>query len=196
MEPESLFLHTLADLRRLIGIGDEYSGLQASRILRHLFLDGNPLIDQANRTTRLAIKYTIGSWIEQKIIDALSPYPIIFISHLHTIYPPDIAVFPSWPFKPKSITRDQLLKTPIVYAVGKLITIRQMIQHAAHVLGGVHSGKATNEDEAALDKVYDALRTNPQPASLLHLFPLCRVVLDGLGPLEIELQNIIRSGGN
>jgi len=59
MDVDTLFLETLADLRRRSNPGPEYEVQQLAALLRKLLLDGQPLIDAVNRTRRLRIRFRV-----------------------------------------------------------------------------------------------------------------------------------------
>ena len=64
MDVDSLFLETVADLRRRSNPAPEYPApeyelQQLAALLRKLLLDGQPLIDAVNRTRRLPIRFLV-----------------------------------------------------------------------------------------------------------------------------------------
>jgi hypothetical protein len=59
MKTDELFLRTLDDLENCISSTDDYEVLRASALIRKLFLDGNRLVDQANRPIKLKFEFEI-----------------------------------------------------------------------------------------------------------------------------------------
>ena len=60
MDDRKLFLATIDDLGRLLGVGDDYAMLRASAMLRQLLLDGRlSLVHKVNARHRLRIRYPV-----------------------------------------------------------------------------------------------------------------------------------------
>lgn len=71
-ETERLFLHTIEDVESRIKATDPYDVLGLSTLIRKLFLDDNPLVDQVNRVYRQKIRFII--------TDPNSPYTQMVLS--------------------------------------------------------------------------------------------------------------------
>jgi hypothetical protein len=54
-----LFLRTLADIKSRISESDPYEILLIAGLLRKLFLDDHPLVDQVNRTHKLRFEFEV-----------------------------------------------------------------------------------------------------------------------------------------
>ena len=59
MDPNTLFLKTLEDIEFRLAQSDPYEILLIAGLLRKLFLDEHPLVDQVNRTHRAKIKFEV-----------------------------------------------------------------------------------------------------------------------------------------
>jgi hypothetical protein len=57
LDARDLFLRKLADLESILRNPDQYDYLRAAAILRSFLLDGNRLIDSANQSYKLRIRY-------------------------------------------------------------------------------------------------------------------------------------------
>jgi hypothetical protein len=77
MNPDLLFLHSLADLAARIASADEYEVLRAAGILRQLLLDDQPLVHIVNRGPRLKLVFRMNGLSHYERV-ALEDKPTIF----------------------------------------------------------------------------------------------------------------------
>jgi cobalamin biosynthesis protein CobT len=59
VDVDQLFIHTLRDLERRTAATNEYEVLLSAALLRKLLLDQERLMDQANRSYRLDLRFRI-----------------------------------------------------------------------------------------------------------------------------------------
>jgi hypothetical protein len=57
---KKLFLQTLIDLEQRIVATDPYDILGASALIRKMFLDDHPLVDQVNREYKIKVTFEVG----------------------------------------------------------------------------------------------------------------------------------------
>jgi len=167
MTRDQLFLDTLRDLREKHRSNQPYDLLRGSGLLRQLLLDGHSLVDQVNRAHRLKIEFnTIDFTLKP-------PVPIERI-RLHWTNLDASAT-------PRAMTirvdRAKLLSAPVLVFKGREFTVHDLIQTAANVWGGVHSGSAKSDQQRELTEMQVTL-----PAS-----QVVAVMKQALAELRIEV---------
>ncbi|MBN4079653.1 hypothetical protein JYT60_00285 [bacterium AH-315-C08] len=173
MDRDQLFLLTLNDLEERAASQNAYQILGISALFRKLYLDGFPLVDQANKTRGLKIKYTIN----ERTPD-LDEHTIFW--SIQDGFDPNTSAFP----KPIEVSRDQFLQANILAVKGKIYTVRDLILIAANVMGGVHPGKAKNIEEETLSQLGNNLSVGGLDPVLRSFLSINRVVQHGLSPLK------------
>lgn len=187
METEELFLRTLDDLHEAINATDEFDVLRASLYIRQLFMDGGKsLFPKVNRKLRL-------KKISFEIVDLQPP-------NIPGLPEPSIWVAPDGidPRRaPQRLPRvvknqDTLFKTVVATVDGNRLTVWNVVDFVAHVLGGVHSGEPVTQPEQALQKLHDfRLFSNLNP--LLILFKsMGRIILEGMRETKYLVLNLVR----
>jgi len=94
---------------------------------------------------------------------------------------------------PKELTRDELLKVPMMRIGAQNITVLDLIKYAANVKGGVHRGKrdrGKRKKDAQRDLALANIdtRTVGLEMSTHSLRAVARIVLRGLTPLVEEIR--------
>jgi hypothetical protein len=183
MEPDSLFIETLADLDgRLKPAIEPYRILMSAALLRKLLLDSPSLTDQVNRTWRLKIRYTTNvSDPVWKIVGGPAP---VFWS-IQDGLDPATALTAA---QPADLTRDQFLARPVMVANGVEFTVRDVIAQVAHISGAVHSGSPKNPKEALLAAVSADIQVGGYDPSVRTLQAIGRIVTRGLTPLRDAIE--------
>jgi hypothetical protein len=188
MQVEELFLRTVEDLRDRVQEGDEYALIRATALLRQLILDGANLVDQVNRAHKLKIRYTVcGKKFSEHI---LARKPALF-SSLGGIH-----VSGLFAHQREECTREQFLKTIVLSVGGHTFTIQDLIDHAAHVAGGVHAGSARNDRERVLSEFRGLIIREPTQQltpQIVELRGISLIVLDAIEPLR---QKVIAAAGS
>jgi hypothetical protein len=182
MDVDTLFLETLADLRRRSNLGPEYEVQQLAALLRKLLLDGQPLIDAVNRTRRLPIRFRVHDG---------SPYQDLVLSSGPTFYTLQDA------FDPESVLvanariaevdRDGLLVRGIVLLDGVWYLVADTVTYVAHVEGAVHRGQPRDNKQRALAATSIRIGGYDSPV-VRSLLALARVVARGLEPLKARIR--------
>ncbi len=178
-QQEQLYLKTISDLENRINDQDPYEILGSSALIRKLFLDDHPLVDQVNRDYKL--KFLFNVCLPTPLPPGL-PKPDVY--SIQDGLDPDT----SRPGKHVSqLTRDQFFKVIVLMINGKEYTIRDVILFEANIMGGVHAGMPKSEKEKILKTLNDQLSIGGYASSLRQLQAIGRVVLKALTPLT---QNI------
>jgi hypothetical protein len=184
MDADRFFLETLRDLQKRVDSAQpEYNVLMAAGLLRKLLLDEQRVTDRVNRgeTRRLKIKYRIND--RQPIWQvAGGPRPTMW--SMEDGFDPDTATRA----QPLAVTRDQLLARVVMLHKGYEVTVKDLIDHAAHVGGAIHLGEPRTEREKALSDLAAQINIGGYAAATRALQALGRVVLKGLAPLKARVE--------
>lgn len=183
MDVETLFLRTVADLEARAEMRDPYEVLRASLLIRQLFLDGGAsLFDRVNRGLRLprpsfrVHPATKPPWADFYIVaDGIDPE--------HSPNAPGIV----------EVDRDAFFGLAVAFVKGNTITVRDVVTYAAHVLGGVHVGRADDSKKAALVEVSSRLQLVGTDPALQIVRPIGRICVRTLRPYRDALA--ARQGG-
>jgi hypothetical protein len=179
-QAEDLFLNTLRDLESRIGAQDPYEILGASALIRKLFLDDYPLVDQVNREYGLKISFEV---TESLGLPPGLPTPTFFT--VQDGIDPDTAP----PFKKRTqVTRDQFFKTVLTIVDDRQYTLREIVLFEANVMGGVHAGSAKEDKEQALQQINNTISVGGYRSSLRQLKGIGRVILKALAPLKSKVE--------
>ncbi len=147
-ETKRLFLRTLEDIETKIKSHDPYEVLGLSALIRKLFLDDNPLIDQVNRTYRQKIRFVI--------TDPNSPHTQVVLSMNPAFYSVQdgLDLETSLPNEARvEVNRDVFFSTMVLIIEGKPYSVREIILFEANVMGGIHAGAPKTDKEKALSEI-------------------------------------------
>lgn len=156
--------------------------LSAAAILRRLLLDERRLVDRVNRDRRLKLTYRIN--VRPPIWQVTGdPSPITW-SREDGLDPETAHGVP----QPQDVTLDRLLATLVVVHNGYEVSVKELIQHAAHVKGGVHLGEPKSDKDRALSELASSLSIGGYSAGTGPMKAIGRVVLKGLQPLRALIE--------
>lgn len=178
-EEEILFLETYKDIEKRVNEKNPYEILQISALVRKLFFDDFPLVDQVNR-----------SYKEKLVFEITKTQPYYPGSPAPTYFSAQDGLDPATARPGKQILqvkRDEFFRTPILLVNGKECSIRETILFEANIMGGVHAGLARTDNEKAL-KQLDNLSVGGYRTSLRQLKAIARVILKALKPLKERIQ--------
>lgn len=177
MDVDRLFVYTLRDLQRRTGATDEYEVLMSAALLRKLLLDKERLMDQANRSHRLDLRFRICG---------VSPLEQLMYKESPTFWAIEDALDPELPLArtPFDATRDEFLKRRVMRFDGNWITVRDVITQLANVEGAVHSGKAKDERQRALQAASRFYSRAGLPGVVNHVRLIGCITVRGLTPLH------------
>ncbi len=175
MDVTILFMKTLEDIEARLNQNDPYDILLIAGLLRKLFLDDNPLVDQINRAHRIKLQFEVtASFNKPEDGDKNSVWS------MQDGLDPETAA----PGKKRlSLSRDQFLQAVVAMVHGTSYSVRDVVQYEANVAGAVHAGSAKTEKEKALQALGQLSLGGYQPA-LRQLLAIARVTLKALAPLR------------
>lgn len=152
-------------------------------LLRKVIIDGQrSLLSQVNQSYRLTIRFVAN---ELLIFPPVSE--IAFLS-LEDSTDPASCTHP--PLKrPVTLTLDKLLKHTVMICNGHMITVHNLIDHVAHVQGGVHAGNANSSIDCAIEELTNSLFVGNLPAGMNTLRGVASTSLRGLDPLRQQIIN-------
>lgn len=176
MNTNELFIGTLKDLNTKIESNDPYEILMAGALLRKLLVDDNPVVDQINRQFKLKINFIVNDRQLPAVTHGLSFWS------LQDGFDPDTSV--PHLSKPLTVNKDNMLKRPVLFINGTIITVLDLIKFLSHVQGAVHSGNPKEIKEKTLKKVEKTFTVGGMPAGIRTVCAISRVVLKGLEPLR------------
>jgi hypothetical protein len=180
-QQDNLFLKTLEDLEKRINQQDPYDILGASALIRKLFLDDHPLVDQINRNRKLKLNFEV--CLPTELPQGI-PKPQMFT--IQDGLDPNT----SRPDKKISVlNRDQFFKISVLTINGKEYTIKDVVLFEANIMGAVHAGTPKNEKENVLKALNDNLSVGGYSTSLRQLKAIGRVILKTLSPLRSKIVN-------
>jgi hypothetical protein len=171
----ALYINTIEDLRRKASVGDDYSMLRASAMLRQLFLDGTPLVHQLNQQYKVKLRFPVCGRAHRDIV--LEDAPIVYsaLGGIHSSGSMGRSV--------EQLTLDQFLATPVLKLGPQVLSLKDLIRISANVLGGVHSGDPQTPEDNALAEFGKAVSVWGLAIEAAQLKPIILVALDGLQPL-------------
>jgi hypothetical protein len=182
IDKRQLLLLTIQDLNQKLASNNAYDLLRSSGLLRQLLLDPDRLAIKVNQKYKIKLEFEITSF---------SPPPpdssLLFWS-IHDGLDPKTSRPGSPPIR---ANLERFLGTVVVRASGTDYTIRQLVIYVAHVMGGVHAGSPT-ADQEALSRI-GTLYVGGLPAGLGLMRAILKVVLKGLEPLVEAIKKDLGS---
>lgn len=181
-EVENLFVNTIKDIENRLSNSDPYEILLISGLIRKLFFDDYPLVDQVNRIYRFKLQFEI-------TVPQTDIYndPYLDFCSVQDGLDPDTAP----PFKNKiTVTRDQFFHTTVTVINKKHFSVMDIILFEANVCGGIHAGSPKSEKEKALNQINKSISIGGYESTLRQLLAIARVILKSLNPLH---QKIVSS---
>lgn len=179
MHPTSIFTQTLDDISNVIETPDNYGVLRSSALLRQLLVDRNRLVDVINRGVKVKILFRISDGWDTPYTKLVLEDDPVFFAVLDGLSP-NAALLKGAPIK--ELSRDEFLSHRVVLTNGRYITVRDIIDHCANVMGGVHLGAPKQGSQKSLSNLQN-ITVGGAPLSIRQLLPILRVVHDALQPL-------------
>lgn len=176
LDTETLFLRTLADIENRLGESDPYEILLIAGLVRKLFLDDFPLVDQVNRSHREKLTFEVTVPVNMPVGESLPTFWTV-----QDGLDPDTAP----PFKKRhSCTRNQFFQTVVTVINSHTYTVRDVVLFEANVVGAVHAGAPKTIKDEALKQVDGSISVGGYGSALRQLLAIARVVLKALAPLR------------
>lgn len=180
IESEALFLRTLDDIERRLNQQDPYEILFIAALVRKLFLDDFPLVDQVNRNHRLKITFETTLPFELP-----TDFPAPTFWTVQDGLDPDTA----HPGKRRYVaSRDQFFQTVVTIVNDHQYSVREIVLFESNVMGAVHAGSPKTDKEHALKQVDSTIAVGGYASSLRQLQAIARVVLKSLSPLRAAVS--------
>ena len=179
-EKEILFLETYKDIEERLNEEKPYEILHISALVRKLFFDGFPLVDQVNRSYKEKILFEI---TKTQLYSPGLPAP--------TYFSVQDGLDPATARPGKQVLqvkRDEFFKTPILLVNGKEYSIREIILFEANIMGGVHAGFTKTDKEKTLKQIDNLFVGGGYRTSLRQLKAIARVILKALKPLKEKIE--------
>jgi hypothetical protein len=175
-----LYLNKVEEVRQRVATNDYYNIVMATGLVRHLLLEDFALADKVNRhfPQRAKLKFEV---MPGRIGDDDEILKHTMLAFRNIEPSPDCP--PDSVFKPKKMSRDELLSTCIIVFQGKRITVKNVLDAYAYARGGVHLNDRPGELEEALFELDSLVVYEGQPASVKMLKEIINVILAGLQPL-------------
>jgi|GEM_PF-1875713 len=182
---ELTFFRKYLDLQNSLSLHDNYELAKIAGILRHMLLDGNPLIHKANKNFRTII------WFRYNEINK-PPANCISLIVADGFYPPTAS--PSKSKKSRRKKLDKFIKARIAFESNREILVRDLIKGLCHAGGVIHSGKPESEVEAIVAKSADfSPKNNFTNMYIYTLKAVAKVVLKATEQLFNEIVQLIES---
>ena len=180
IDTETLFIRTLEDMECRLTATDPYEILLIAGLIRKLFLDDHPLVDQVNKKHRVKLCFEITVPINKPENES---WPTFWT--VQDGLDPDTAP----PFKQRhNATRDQFFQTVVTVLNSHAYTVREIILFEANVVGAVHAGSTKTDKETVLKQFDSEIFVGGYGSSLRQLLAIARVVLKSLAPLRKAMQ--------
>lgn len=180
MDANTLFVKTLEDIESRLLETDPYEILLIAGLLRKLFLDDHPLIDQVNRVHHLKIEFEVTAPINKP-----DDGDVNSLWSVQDGLDPETAV----PGKKRlRLSRDQFFQTIVAMIYGRSYTVRDVVQFEANVAGAVHAGAPKTEKEKALHTVGQSTGIGGYAPTLRQLLAIARISLESLAPLRAAVN--------
>jgi hypothetical protein len=183
VDRDDLFLGTLDELAARTRSGaNEYDYLAASGLIRKLLIDGNPLAHEVNRTRRLRLRFEVT--LDDLNLPPELPVPA-FHGRLEGISP---RLRPPRPLPTERISRDRFLGELAFRVTGEPFTVAEVIDHCAHVQGGIHAGLPRTQRERTLAAVNDSFKVDGVGPVARTMRGIGYVTFDGLAGLASRIR--------
>lgn len=170
-DADRLFVETLLDIDQKVESGTPYNLIRAAGLLRQLFLDATPLVNEVNRSHRIRLSF--------ESIDASRDETQLIPDY--DWCDPDASGYPG--SRTKWVNLQAFLKIPCLKNQDRVATVADVIKACANAKGGIHRGIAKSPMEQAVVEFDDSFQFGTVEPSTRTIAGICRVALRGLRPL-------------
>jgi hypothetical protein len=177
MEHGQLFLEKVAELRGLTKAVRPYEVLKTASILRHLLLDGSPLVSQVGRGRGVKLVFVVHG-------EGPPIPPPQFWALLEGIDPGNYLR----PHPTVTLGRDAFLAHPVMAVSQRLVSVREVIQHAAKFDGAVHALATKGPEDRELEEWSKKYLPAGMSSTTLALRGISKVVARAMEPLEAAIR--------
>jgi hypothetical protein len=157
--------------------GDWYDLLRAGALLRQLLLDGQNLYDLVNQEYDIKLEFEVA---RSNTVPMKNGYSF------HN-------VMPNPGESNRIVDVDDFRRTPLVIFNENInYTVRDIIDYAANVNGGVHASQRARDDtQERVKKLYEIFTRTDYDFQSQALSQICSVVIRALSPLEVKIKGKI-----
>ena len=177
-EDEALFLRKLQDLRERSQSSDPYMVLGTAALLRHLLLDGTPLVTLANRRHGVKFRFEVND-----SPPAIDQHTLMW--SLGDGLDPDVVGDRG---NRTPVKRDRLLALPIIVLQGQKYSVHQVIDHVAIVDGAVHREEPSDDSGRLLAAWSKGLNIFGMSMTVQAMRGIAMVVSKGLEPVADAIR--------
>jgi hypothetical protein len=168
---ERLFIESLGDITQKLTTGLRYDLVRLSAIIRQLLCDATPLVIAVNRELKQNLSFEIASNANEIIIEADA-----LITNWRSLYPERQA-------EVISVNLKKFLKLEVITHNGVRCTVRHVILVVAHIFGGVHLGKSSEDNDRVLETLENEVLLYDESLVFHSLHDIGKVTLKALMPL-------------
>jgi len=147
MDASRLFVDTCHELEQRLVENTPHSILRTSLPLRQLILDDSPLVLQLRRTHRaVPVEFTVDvSAIDWDTVGFPAPDVEFLLDQALGPLPPM--------FKRITLDLERFLKLRFARVEQKTFTVKEVIEFMAYVEGGIHLGRAPDDEQKRLEEI-------------------------------------------
>jgi hypothetical protein len=183
---EKLLIDTIEDLKNRLDKGGEYNLIRASALIRQLLIDGNPLLSIVNKNYKLPILFRTQKnrpkFQTKGTINGIAYESVIGVTFVNPKHNDEAYI--------DNIILEKFIEYPVIFFEGQYFTVLQIIKQCAHIYGGVHSGKARNEDEFKLDLANKTLSHGEVSCAIDAMRDIISITITALEPLVAAIQKM------
>jgi len=178
MDPEPLFLKRCEQMAALMQSNDEVDLLDVARLVRQILMDKHSLLDTANKS-RIKIRFHVGV----SSFDMPDPHEKATFWMILDGLDPEIR----HPGAPSAhLTANQFLQHVVINDHGTRITIKDVIDNAAHISGGVHHDPRPKN--TPMTHVNRKVSVRGFPVDVAYLKGIAKVTLRAMQPVIDDVQ--------
>jgi hypothetical protein len=181
MTHEEIFLKTLDDIRSKMN-GGKYELVKACGLLRHLLIDSPTLYDLINTEKRFKLQFELPENDAEKFLKDAKHWPVQYINITYAKSP-----------KVK-LKVDEFRKYKVLTIRDTIYSIKDLIDWAAHIMGGVHTKEAKKESEKKLSSINELILSDYLPTYEL-IKNICVIAIKAFDPLEQDIKGRTPAAG-
>lgn len=187
-ENEYLFLKTLEDIENKIQSNESYEVLLIAALIRKLFLDSTPLVDQVNKSFKIKFKFVVAC-LDEPFLESIESLPgTTYFNTLNSIDPESgVATIIR-----KSLNKDQFFQMIVIITGEHRYSVKDVVRYLAHIRGAVHIGEPITAKDHDFKCADQMVRVNKIEGSFESLRAIARIVIRALSPLKTAVLDSIK----
>lgn len=177
---EWVFFRTVCELAKRVQSDDDYEIITSAALIRHLLIDGEPLVHKAQKRLQLKPRFTI-----YKVPNVI--WSGEFAPNVNSVFAyQNIGQGPqNWKTE---VDLEGLLATEVAKLGGTRFSVRMVVKFVASVLGGVHTFRPSGESEKLLVSMQESVFLGDTSAVMVCIKNIALVVSRSLLSLAVELH--------